>query len=40
MGIHLMRVSVDRLVHRSVGPSGNDLTFFKDLAPQTRRAAE
>lgn len=32
MGIHLMRVSVDRLVHRSVGRSGNDLTFFKDLA--------
>jgi anti-sigma regulatory factor (Ser/Thr protein kinase) len=40
MGIHLMRVSVDRLVHRGVGRSGNDLTFFKDLAPQTRRATK
>lgn len=33
MGIHLMRVSVDRLVHRSLGRSGNDLTFIKELAP-------
>ncbi|HEY8817819.1 MAG TPA: ATP-binding protein [Candidatus Limnocylindrales bacterium] len=38
MGIHLMRVSVDRLVHRSVGRSGNDLTFIKELAPVERRA--
>ena len=38
MGIHLMRVSVDRLVYRSVGRAGNDLTFIKELATPERRA--
>jgi len=38
MGIYLMRVSVDRLVHRSVGRSGNDLTFIKELASLERKA--
>src|SRR5262245_9526713 len=28
MGIHLMRTSVDRLVHVARGKTGNDLTFF------------
>jgi serine/threonine-protein kinase RsbW len=40
MGIHLMRVSVDRIAHRRVGRSGNDLTFFKDLVSQERSVAE
>jgi serine/threonine-protein kinase RsbW len=31
MGIHLMRTSVDRLVHESRGQNGNNLTFFKEL---------
>jgi anti-sigma regulatory factor (Ser/Thr protein kinase) len=31
MGIHLMRTSVDRLVHASRGQNGNNLTFFKEL---------
>ena len=36
MGIHLMRTSVDRLVHARRGETGNDLTFFKQLVPQER----
>ena len=39
MGIHLMRTSVDRLVHAARGRRGNDLTFFKVLAPQERSVA-
>jgi serine/threonine-protein kinase RsbW len=39
MGIHLMRTSVDRLVHTSRGQTGNDLTFFKVLVPQERSIA-
>jgi serine/threonine-protein kinase RsbW len=38
MGLHLMRVSVDRMHHRSVGRSGNDLTFFKELGLEAERS--
>lgn len=34
MGIHLMRTSVDRLLHAGRGKSGNDLTFFKEVRQQ------
>ena len=36
MGIHLMRTSTDRLVHKGRGQTGNDLTFFKELKAQER----
>jgi serine/threonine-protein kinase RsbW len=36
MGIHLMRTSVDRVVHAGHGELGNDLTFFKRLTPKER----
>ena len=39
MGIHLMSVSVDRLDHRSVGRSGNQLIFTMQLDPLERRAS-